>query len=50
MQDLNDFYYYVQVVDHRGFAPAVDFLAERFAAIDEDRTTQSRKGAMPLAH
>ena len=22
MQDLNDLYYYVQVVDHRGFAPA----------------------------
>ncbi len=44
MQDLNDLYYYVQAVDHGGFAPAgralvralIDFLAERFDMLRED--------------
>ena len=40
MQDLNDLYYFVQVVDHGGLLPAVraliDYLAHSFAALEEE--------------
>ena len=43
MQDLNDLYYFVQVVDHGGFAPAgralgmpKSKLSRRIALLEED--------------
>ena len=42
MQDLNDLYYFVQVVDHGGFAPAAraigvqkSLLSRRVAALED---------------
>lgn len=39
MQDPNDLYYFAQVAEHRGFAPAgralIDDLADKFGALDE---------------
>ncbi len=47
MQDLNDLYYFVQVVDHGGFAPAAraigaqkSLLSRRIAALEERLSTR----------
>ena len=50
MQDLNDLYYFVQVVDHGGFAPASRAIGQRTLHEDLDQRLRGRAGDGASAH